>query len=52
MTDRAYQAKVVCEFLMDEYGLTDQGWKFKWNKRNTAMGVCNYRKKQIELSIR
>lgn len=26
------------------------GWSFSWNKRKTAFGVCNYRKKTIFLS--
>jgi predicted SprT family Zn-dependent metalloprotease len=36
--------------LMDQYGLLDKGWYFKFNNRKTSFGVCKGRKKAIELS--
>lgn len=41
--DRAY-------LLMDRHGLIAKGWRFAWNKRARAYGVCRYREKRIELS--
>jgi hypothetical protein len=36
--------------LMTRFGLIDKGWKFAWNKRARAYGVCKYRVQRIELS--
>lgn len=36
--------------LMDQWGLTDKHWKFQWNSRKKAFGICNFKEKTIELS--
>lgn len=36
--------------LIEKY-LGGQGWKFAWNNRKRAFGLCSYRKKEIQLSI-
>lgn len=33
-----------------EHGLFDKGWRFNWNRRKRALGLCDYRKKSVELS--
>ena len=35
---------------MKKWDLISQGWKFIYNNRKRALGVCSYRKKTIELS--
>lgn len=37
------------EKLMREHGLSD--WRFQFNRRKRAMGLCRYEAKTIELSI-
>lgn len=34
--------------LIQHHGL--RGWTFGWNRRKTAMGLCRYEEKRIELS--
>ncbi len=34
--------------LLTHHGLT--GWTFAWNRRKTAMGLCRYQDRRIELS--
>lgn len=36
--------------LMDRYHLLSQGWRFQWNNRKRAAGVCIYNIKTIFLS--
>lgn len=36
--------------LMDRYHLLSQGWRFQWNNRKRAAGVCVYNIKTIFLS--
>ncbi len=36
--------------LMDQWGLTDRHWKFGWNNRKSALGLCRMRDRIIELS--
>ena len=38
------------EALLCQYDLYAQGWRFAWNKRKRAFGLCDYRAKTIELS--
>lgn len=35
---------------MGEHGLIEKGWRFAFNKRKSALGLCNYSKKTIYLS--
>lgn len=37
-------------FLMSEHGLIEAGWTFGFNRRKTALGVCRFKPKRIELS--
>lgn len=37
--------------LMIDHGLVDLGWRFKFNNRKRAFGLCNYTYKSIELSL-
>jgi hypothetical protein len=45
-----HEAESLCHQLMSQYGLTAQGWTFKWNNRAMALGVCNYTDRQINMS--
>lgn len=36
--------------LLQEHGLTELGWKYKLNRRESSAGVCNYRTQYIQLS--
>ncbi|WP_158728618.1 SprT-like domain-containing protein [Flavobacterium sp. I-STPA6A] len=48
---RLLQAEKLVHALMDKHGLIKEGWKFKWLKHSSAAGVCNYTKKEINLSL-
>ena len=37
--------------LLASHGLTTRGWRFKFNNRRRAFGVCSYREKVIALSL-
>lgn len=41
-------AAILANLHMEEHGLTN--WTFRWNRRATAAGLCNYAKRTIELS--
>lgn len=47
MTHQAIQQ--LARQLLNQHGLTE--WKLGWNRRKRAAGVCNYRRKAIELSV-
>jgi predicted SprT family Zn-dependent metalloprotease len=40
------------ESLLKEYGLYQQGWRFGFNERRNAYGLCVFRTRRIELSHR
>lgn len=35
---------------MNDWGLLESGWRFSFNNRKTALGVCRYKHKEIQLS--
>ncbi|MDG1950060.1 MAG: SprT-like domain-containing protein [bacterium] len=37
--------------LLEEWGLTEKGWRFVWGNRKRSFGVCRSRAKTIELSL-
>lgn len=37
--------------MMDEYGLTKNGWTFEWSNARCQFGYCHYVKKVIRLSL-
>jgi predicted SprT family Zn-dependent metalloprotease len=43
-----YEARRTARYYMDEHGLFD--WEFRFNKRKTSVGICNYQHQRIELS--
>lgn len=43
-----YEAKKLALSLMTEHGL--MGWRFEFNNRKQAYGLCSYRRRKIELS--
>lgn len=45
----AWTATQLAESLMREHQLSD--WRFRFNRRKRAMGLCRYEMKTIELSI-
>lgn len=48
-----YDAEVLANNLLNEAINTYQhidGWRFKWNNRKQAYGVCSYRTRTIQLS--
>ena len=36
--------------VMQQHGLLRDGWSFKWNQRKQSFGLCNYTRKEIQLS--
>lgn len=44
------KAKIMAEVLMKMHGLTDLGWKFRFDRAKIRFGVCRYRTKEICLS--
>lgn len=44
------EAQNIAIQLMDEHGLIDKGWYFKYDNAKRRFGVCRYRIKQIGLS--
>ena len=46
---RFQEVKQQAQALLARHGLTD--WKFAYNRRKQAMGLCVYHRKTIELSI-
>jgi predicted SprT family Zn-dependent metalloprotease len=44
------KAKDLAINLMQEHGLIDSKWYFRFNNRRRSAGVCSYRNKSIELS--
>lgn len=44
-------AKTLATELMDQYNLSDKGWKFYFNDNRSRLGVCKEYDKSIELSI-
>lgn len=48
---RLLQAEKLVKELMDQHGLIKDGWKFDWLKHSSIAGLCNYTKKEINLSL-
>jgi predicted SprT family Zn-dependent metalloprotease len=47
---RKFDATVLAMSLLNQHGLTAQGWKVDWNGRKRGFGLCIYQKKLIQLS--
>jgi predicted SprT family Zn-dependent metalloprotease len=45
-------AKALTELLLEETGLTEAGWEFRWTHENRVHGRCVWKDKVIELSTR
>lgn len=45
-----HDAECLAISLMTQYGLDADGWKFGWNYRKRAYGLCSYVAKEISLS--
>jgi hypothetical protein len=43
--------KALALELMDEHGLSENGWNFYFNDNRSSLGLCRYVSKVIELSI-
>ena len=48
---RLLQAEKLVNELMAQHGLIQAGWKFNWLKHSSIAGLCNYTKKEINLSL-
>jgi predicted SprT family Zn-dependent metalloprotease len=48
VTPQALAARALAERLLEEYGLV--GWSFRFNGRRTAMGLCDYASRTVQLS--
>lgn len=48
-TDLEFAEMMAWEFL-EEHGLTDEDWTFVWMNRKTALGTCNFARREIALS--
>jgi predicted SprT family Zn-dependent metalloprotease len=46
-----WDAAHLAETLLSRHGLSERGWRFRFNRRKRAMGLCRYDAKHIELSI-
>jgi predicted SprT family Zn-dependent metalloprotease len=46
-----FEAKRLAESFMTQHGLITNGWKFRYNNRKRAAGICSYRNKTVELSL-
>jgi predicted SprT family Zn-dependent metalloprotease len=44
------QAQDLALQLMSQHGLTQQGWRFQWDRAVQRYGACSYRRKVIKLS--
>lgn len=44
-------AKALALELMDEHGLSENGWSFCFNNNRSTLGLCKYEPKVIELSV-
>lgn len=44
------EASITAVELLKQWGLWEKGWRFQFNKRKTAFGLCSKRKKTIYLS--
>lgn len=44
------EAQALALEKMAEHGLTSRGWRLAFNRRKSALGLCNYSKKTIFLS--
>lgn len=44
------EARNLALTKMDEFGLLDEGWGFKFSKSKSAAGTCYHRKKLITIS--
>jgi hypothetical protein len=43
-------AELLAHRLLKRHGLKDKGWKFKFDRAKTRLGVCSYSTKTISLS--
>lgn len=43
-------AEAFATHVLQVFTLNTRGWTFRWNRRKTAWGTCNYRTRTIELS--
>lgn len=46
----AQDVKEYVHAVLMSVGLWDKGWRFDWNRRTGAFGVCNYKKRRVFLS--
>jgi predicted SprT family Zn-dependent metalloprotease len=44
------EARDLAIRLIREYGLENDGWRFKWMNRSRTLGLCKYRSQEILLS--
>lgn len=41
----------MAERELKAQGLWQQGWRFKFNKNKTSLGICRYRTRSVEVSL-
>ena len=41
---------MLADRLLEEFGLKQRGWTFRFNKARRSLGLCRYHDKRIELS--
>jgi len=46
-----FAAENLVNSLMEQHGLKNNGWLFRWSNAKHALGTCIYAYKQIKLSI-
>lgn len=46
-----FEASKLANELMEKHGVTAMGYRFAFNNRRRAAGICSYRKRTIELSL-
>jgi len=46
-----FKASQLAKELMAKHGATAMGYRFAYNSRKRSAGICDYRKKTVELSL-
>jgi predicted SprT family Zn-dependent metalloprotease len=50
MNPHMQELEAYAQQKLEQWALTDKGWKFAWNSRRTSFGLCSPRRKTIFLS--
>lgn len=48
--DRSSEIRSLAHALMAKHGITEKGWRFKFNRHKTTVGYCEYTPREISIS--